>query len=353
MAIYINGSACISHFNTLDENFFFEDVSPVPTSNQLQATEPDYKEYIQPVNLLRRMSHVVKMGVSAALQSIKNSNTEKVEAIVIGTGIGCYEDTDKFLRSLIENNEELLTPTSFIQSTHNTVAGQIALMIKCYGYNFTYVHQNLSFEYALLDAMMLLNDKEENNIIVGGIDETTHSLLELFTRAGHVKKNEELEPVWTAKNKGYVLGEGASIFNLSSIKSVGNRVEINGIKCLQQVYDSSELMKETIAFLSEQKIDITDIDLILSGNCGDALMDKKIANFNNEINLPIGYFKNLCGEYFTSSGFAVWLATKIVEKQSVPQTILPNKIEFKKLKRILIVNHYHDKEYSLICISAC
>lgn len=353
MAIFINGSACISHFNTLDGNYFFEDMSTTPTSNQLNATVPDYKEYIQPVNLLRRMSHVVKMGVSAALQSIKNSETDKVDAIIVGTGIGCSEDTDKFLRSLIENNEELLTPTSFIQSTHNTVAGQIALMIKCYGYNFTYVHQNLSFEYAMLDAMMLLNDKEETNVLVGGIDETTNSLFQLFNGAGHIKNIEELEPVWTAKNKGYVLGEGASLFNLNQVKSSGTYSEIKGIKCLQKVENPVVLIETTKKFLSGLNLNLTDIDLVLSGNCGDALMDKKITEFNNAINLPIGYFKNLCGEYFTSSGFAVWLASQIIKKQQIPQAILSNPTAFKKLNHILIVNHYHDQEYSLICISAC
>ncbi len=106
-------------------------------------------------------------------------------------------------------------------------------------------------------------------------------------------------------------------------------------------------------FLSEQGIEMSQVSLVLSGNCGDQLMDKKITEFNNKVNLPIGYFKNLCGEYFTSSGFAVWLATQIINRQTVPQAILKSPVEFSTLKNILIVNHYHDKEYSLICVSAC
>ncbi len=43
-------------------------------------------------------------------------------AIITGTALGCLEDTVTFLTRMIELNEELLPPTAFIQSTHNTVA---------------------------------------------------------------------------------------------------------------------------------------------------------------------------------------------------------------------------------------
>ncbi len=352
MEIYIDGLACISHYNTIDDNYFFENAPAVPATNHFFATEPNYKEYV-PASLMRRMSRVVKMGISATSLGMKKAQLEKVDAIIVGTGIGCYEDTDKFLRSLIDNNEEMLTPTAFIQSTHNTVAGQIALLIKCYGYNFTYVHQNLSFECAMLDAMMLLKEKEASAVLVGGIDETTASLLELFSRAGHVKAIENLEPVWTAKKPGYMLGEGVSLFTVSSTKSATNTAIVNGLKCLQQVENADNLVNETHSFLAELGINISEIDLLLSGNCGDELMDKKISEYNSKINLPTGYFKNVCGEYFTSSGFAVWLSAEILKRQRVPSAILSGNSDFKEIKRILIVNHYHGQQYSLICVSKC
>ena len=62
------------------------------------------------------------------------------------------------LLSIITKN--ILTPTSFIQSTHNTVGGQIALELQCKGYNFTYVHGSNSFESALLDAKLQLELNE-------------------------------------------------------------------------------------------------------------------------------------------------------------------------------------------------
>src|SRR5436190_21298652 len=124
MEAFINGMSCISPLRTFDENYFFEDAPPVPVSGFLQVIPPDYKEYIPAANI-RRTSHVLKMGISSALMALRRSGTETPDAIITGTGIGCFEDTDKFLRQIVENGEKMLTPTPFIQSTHNTVAGQV------------------------------------------------------------------------------------------------------------------------------------------------------------------------------------------------------------------------------------
>ncbi len=342
---YINGLACISHYNTLDENYFFEDISLPTISNKLLTTEPAYKDYI-PAALIRRMSHIVKMGVSAGTISMKKAGYENVDAIITGTGIGCYDDTDKFLRAMLDNDEQLLTPTAFIQSTHNTVAGQLALMYKCNGYNFTYVHQNHSFEYALLDALMLLKDKEAERVLVGGIDEINDSIFELFNRVGHIKQEGQT-------GKGYSIGEGAVFFSLGASLSPTTCAKVSGVKCLQRVADSNVLMTEVELFLKGSGLQMNQIDLVLSGNCGDEQLDKKLSELNSKVNIPVGYFKRLCGEYFTASGFAMWLAANTLKRQTVPQAILAGNKTITGLKHILIVNHYQDKLYSLICVSAC
>ena len=105
-------------------------------------------------------------------------------AIITGTAFGCLEDTVTFLTRMMEQNEEMLPPTAFIQSTHNTVAAQIALMLKCHGYNNTFVHKGISFESALLDAMMLLKEQEADNILVGGTEEMVDASFKVLTRLG-------------------------------------------------------------------------------------------------------------------------------------------------------------------------
>ena len=89
----------------------------------------DIKELIPEMNLRRRMSRVVKSGVAAGIESLLEfGDRTAVEAVVTATGLGCIADSEKFLDSLIANEERMLNPTPFIQSTFNTVGAQIALL---------------------------------------------------------------------------------------------------------------------------------------------------------------------------------------------------------------------------------
>jgi 3-oxoacyl-[acyl-carrier-protein] synthase II len=351
MEAYINSSACISHYNTIDDHFFFEETSSVASSNFLFVTPPVYKDHI-PANTIRRTSHILKMGISAGLICLKKNGKNETDAIIVGTAMGCFEDTDKFLRSINDNDERMLTPTSFIQSTHNTVAGQLALLVKCHGYNFTYVHQDLSFEYALLDALLLLKEGEAENILVGGVDELIPPLCELFERAGHIKKTEDLQkPIWNSDSKGHIAGEGAAFFNLSGKQTATSLAKINGVKAIQKINHSDDLSDQSHLFLQELGLKKEDISLVLSGVSGDLEKDKHLKEFEQGIRLPLAYFKQLCGEYFTASSFALWLAAKIIEKQKVPACVIPAGDAPGKIKHVLIVNHYEDRQYSMICVS--
>ena len=353
MSIYINGSACISPQNSFDVDDFFESVH-IANTPLLLAKEPEYKEYI-PANMLRRMSHIIKMGVAAAKTSLQKAGLENVDAIITGTGLGCFEDTDKFLKSIIENNEQLLTPTSFIQSTHNTVAGQIALLIKCHNYNFTYTQQGLSFESALVDATMFLNENKNSKVLVGGLDEAIKPIFDLFVHAGHIKKQEDIIPgIEKNKTKGFCLGEGACFFVLSNERTEKTKAAIRSIKTINSITGSTNLQQKINSFLAESNLSIQDINLVLSGNSGDVDCDTVLNETNHALfsNTSIAYFKNLCGEYFTASAFALWLASVIIEKQKIP-AVLGKEQAGQEIKNILIVNQYRNMEFSLIYVSVC
>ena len=136
--------------------------------NRLACIEPDYKDFIDPKQI-RRMSRIIRMGVAAAMECLQEAELKVPDAIITGTAYGCLEDTNSFLSKMVEFNEELLTPTSFIQSTHNTIGAQIGLMLQCNHYNNAFVHRGFSFESALLDGMMLLKENDAANVLVGAI----------------------------------------------------------------------------------------------------------------------------------------------------------------------------------------
>jgi len=354
MEVFINGMSCISPCTSVQEDWFFENYTS-QNGNKLQAIEPDYKEHI-PANLSRRMSHVIKMGVTTAQLTLKQSQIQNPDAIVTGTGLGCFEDTDKFLRSIGENNEQMLAPTSFIQSTHNTVAGQIALIIKCHNYNFTYVHQGLSFESALFDGMLKIEEGDANNILVGGMDELIPATYEMFDRAGHLRSEAEPQNnIGTSTNKGIAMGEGAAFFMLSSEKNSNSICKIKNVELINRVKDVSELENKLDQFLLDSKLKLSDIDLILLGNNGDVdddiiINQLKTGKLKEESK---AFFKHICGEYFTSGAFACWLAAKIIEVQKTPVALNMEPVVQKNYSNILVINHYRNMEYSLMCVSSC
>lgn len=89
--------------------------------------------------MLRRMAPGVKMSLHAAMQAMQEARITQLDAIITGTGLGCLQDSEKFLNAVLDQDEEYLAPTSFIQSTHNAVGAQIAIHLGCKAYNFTYV----------------------------------------------------------------------------------------------------------------------------------------------------------------------------------------------------------------------
>lgn len=149
----------------------------------------DIKLLIPDAGLRRRMSRVIKTAVATAVECVGGvDNIASLDAIITATGWGCLADSERFLRNVIVDKEQLLNPTPFIQSTFNTVGGQIALLSQNHCYNVTYVNRSHSFEDALLDAMMRIADGESKNILIGAFDEQTPSQHRIMERMGMFKE---------------------------------------------------------------------------------------------------------------------------------------------------------------------
>ena len=354
MSTYIRSSACISPQKTFDSPEFLKEITEY-NGIRLKAEEPDYSAFADP-KLIRRMGHIIKMGVAAAKNCLTNAKVEMPGAIITGTALGCLEDTAVFLTRIIELSEELLPPTAFIQSTHNTVAAQIALMLKCHGYNNTFVHKGISFESALLDAVMLLNEGETNNILVGGIDELTDASFAVLERLGLYKR-------WPVSNlalfetpsKGSIGGEGAAFFLLTNTASLDNMAELTGLQTFYRPKGPTEIEEKINEFLNGHGLKIGDIELVITGKNGDLKNDETYNQLNNSlfINSDRANYKHLSGEYSTSSAFALWLASNIIKREVVPEVVKDGEITNEQPKKVLIYNHYLNLYHSLMLVSAC
>jgi 3-oxoacyl-[acyl-carrier-protein] synthase II len=285
----------------------------IPRQGEFGRGEPDYRVLLDP-KLLRRMSRIIRMGAAAALTCLREAGIAIPDAIVTGTAYGCLEDTGLFLNSMIERNEEMLQPAAFIQSTHNTVGAQIALLLGCTGYNNTFVHRGFSFESALLDAALLLADKEAATVLVGGVDEITETSQALLARCGLYRRT--------------IAGEGAVFFLMTGQPSGNDLARLEGFETFYRP-DAAVVERRLMSFLSSTGLTPGDIDLIITGNQEGIITSL----FPGKPNL---IYKELCGEYPTSTSFALWMAARHV--RSGPG-------------RVLIYNHFLGIYHSVYLLS--
>ena len=325
------------------------------TGNRLACIEPDYKGFIDPKQI-RRMSRIIRMGVAAAMECLQEAGVKVPDAIVTGTAYGCLEDTNSFLSKMVEYNEELLTPTAFIQSTHNTIGAQIGLLLQCNHYNNAFVHRGFSFESALLDGMMLLKENDAAHVLVGAIDEITNTSHTILNRLGLYKQGPVSNlDIYKTKTKGTIAGEGASFFLIANEPSATDYAKLDGLHTFYKPEGIIEIEKQINSFLEKHSVSINDIDLIITGKNGDAGEDKIYEQLGQTVfkaKESINY-KHLCGEYPTAAAFAMWLAAITIKSGEVPAALNYGSSIDKKIQKVLIYNHYQGIHHSLTLLSAC
>jgi len=354
-SVYINSTGSVSAQKTFDNSSFLEELVDYDDTI-LNVIQPNYKAYIPPA-AARRMAKGIKMSTVSAKTAMADAALEEneVDAIIVGTGLGCIGDSEKFVKDIIDNDEQYLTPTRFIQSSHNTVAGQIALGMGCKGHNFTYVHGAISFESAVLDAKMQLENEEADHILVGGVDElvdyhvTTHRLIE------HIKKEAvQSTSVLKSGSKGAVFSEGAHFFVLSNSKRPSCYSKLLAIKTFNTMPQEA-VSKKVQSFLSENDLSPDAIDVVVLGYNGDVEFDGYYDELAEGIfkNTAQVYFKHLSGEFDTASGFGFWLGNKILKHESVPAAVQLNSVTTDTPKTVFIYNQYRGENHSLTLLSKC
>jgi len=347
--VYINSAACISVQDTLNKNFL-QNLKSVASSQVLQAVEPAYKEFIPPA-MIRRMSKTVKMSSVASHFALKEAGIENPDAIIVGTGMGCSQDSEKFLKNVIENNEEFLTPTYFIQSTHNTVSGQIALGLQCHAYNFTYVNSSSSLEFSFLDAKLQINDGEAENILVGSTDEQTNRTMELYKLNKTIKNEANLPADYlNSKTEGVVWGEGSSFFVVGKNKTDSSYAQIKDILICSHM-TLGETSKFIADFLAKNHLTANEIDAVILGFSGDAKSDEYYSEAMNVFeDSALLYYKHLSGEFNTASGFSTFIACHILKDQQIPDVMMINSVKKEEVKNILLYNHLLGDDHSLVLL---
>lgn len=340
--LYFHQKSCISPQSTFEAVDL--DQLKLPVNNQLLATEPGYGGI--PAGLLRRMGKAIRMGVGSAMPLLKQS---PVAGIIIGTANGGMEDCIKFLDQVITYEEGRLTPGNFVGSTPNAIAAQLGLLTANRNYNITHVQNGLSFENALLDAVMLVADNQDNSYLVGGIDEISPYNYNIDRLAGWFKEiqvagNNMYEP----ERPGTLAGEGAAMFIVNGQKQ-GALAQLDAIHFFHST-DKKEVERQVIHFIEQTGI---QPELFLSGENGDS----RYVEFYKKVEalLPrevtVARFKHMCGEIPTAAAFACWLGCEILETRQLPRHMVKKTGNSNDCRHILVYNQFKGSQHSLMLLS--
>ncbi len=141
------------------------------------------RDYVKPIEA-RRMGKLMKSSLISSLRALEEAGIEMPDAIITGTAYGCLDNTVRMLDHISEVGEETVSPTFFMQSTHNTIGSNIAIRLRCHGYNSTYSQGADSLEWALRDARLLLQSGRCKTVLVGCHDESHPRLTAMLKKAG-------------------------------------------------------------------------------------------------------------------------------------------------------------------------
>lgn len=349
---FIQAVSHISIQKPLCDEWFDQPI--VPTAPYNESLDPDFKRFFTPI-VARRIGKLQKRATATALDALQKGGVSIPDAIISGTGLGCIDNTEKFLSSMIENDEELLQPTFFMQSTHNTISSQVALHLKCHGYNCTYSHRGTSFDSSLLDALTQLQLNDIECALVGAHDEMTPAYFNMLGKIGYWKKDFSEETLKRATSQGSL--SGACSLNML-LAAQQNDKSLCRIDTMDMLYKPSlDQLKDTLQKqLSSHKLTLDDIDAVVMGLSGDQHNDAIYNTFAHTFcpKKNIIWFKHLFGESFSASSLGVYTAALVLSKGYIPHHLLYNNLPpIEKPKHIIVYNHFQNKDHSIILLSSC
>ena len=170
-----------SCFQSPDDESCISELARIEISSDEDLSE--IREFVKPLEA-RRMGKLMKASLLSSLKALKQAGIDCPDAIITGTSLGCWENTEALLTQIELEGEVMLSPTNFMQSTHNTIGSNIAIRTGCHGYNITYTQCEDSLEWAMRDAYRLLRSGRCKTVLVGCHDETTPLYRSFMDRLG-------------------------------------------------------------------------------------------------------------------------------------------------------------------------
>jgi len=328
--IYVLSAKQVSIQQPLCEDWMSQPVVYQAPFNR--SIDPSFKDYVSPIEA-RRMGKILKRALATSKEALRDSGMDSVDAIITGTGYGCIENTEFFLDALSRDGEQLLKPTYFMQSTHNTISSLVAIQTKNHGYNVTYAHKGISFDSALHDAWLQMRLGKIKSALVGGHDEMTETFYNILKKGGVMGQDAEM------------CGEAA----VSVVLGTQSQHYLCKLKNFKMLYKPSEEKLRAVA-------DDFKADFVLTGISGNISSDEAYKRECKELfgDTPLLRYKHIFGESFTATGIGFYVAAQCLKEGKIPGHLFVNEKEASHTKphNILIFNHSDGTNYSLTLLEA-
>jgi 3-oxoacyl-(acyl-carrier-protein) synthase len=336
--IYISAIKQISVQSPLTDDW--ADNPVFPQQSYCRADDPDFKQYFSP-NEARRLGKILKRALITSREALKAAGTETPDAIITGTGLGCIENTEIFLDKLVRGGEQLLNPTHFMNSTHNTISSLVAIDTTCKGYNSTYANNGISFECALQDAVL---GGGARTVLVGAHDEMTPQYFEFLKKAGYFKF--PTTPCGEGSGERSFAGETAVAMVISNEKTDRAYCRIEG---LEKVYGEIN-----IPFFQKMEY-LNNVNYIMTGINGvpenDRVYYENCKKWFPDI--PLLHYKHVFGESYTAPALGLYAAALCLKNGKIPEFLHVGANAGKPAHKILCYNQFENKHHTFILLSKC
>jgi len=297
------------------------DTAELPSHKAAWVKDFDPKPLI-PRKLLRRLDRPTRLAAAATQIALDDAQLSTGEGpgneigLVLNTTFGPVSTNEKYLRTIIDHGPRLASPLLFPGTVTNAAAGYIAMIHKLRGPSSVVVGAS-----GIAYAADLIRSGRAECVLAGsfeGLCETSYRVAcELgFLATATANADEDSRPFDVRRN-GFVLGEGATILVLESVKHATGRnariyAEIAGDAV---VYDSTQdrllafrsmderlLARAMQTALSEAELCVDEVDAVIALAMSSLEVDTAEARALHTVfgaraaTLPVSAIKSALGE---------------------------------------------------------
>ena len=273
----------------------------------------------------RRMSPASRMAVCSSLMAADAARLTvdqlagEETAVSLGTAFCSSSYTSSLMNQLHEQGPTSISPLLFMETVANAHAGQIALACGCTGANSTLVQGEASGLLAVARGAQMIRSHRARRVLTGAVEEVSPTLHGFLGRHGALARQIEGDDgeharVFDARRNGTVIAEGGTVFVIESENDASDR----GAPVLAKIVATArandptapvadwgtghaELGRRLSAALGSQGVDLSSIDLVVSGANGSRKGDRLEAltlraAFGDELPVVVAP-KSVVGEY--------------------------------------------------------